>query len=320
MSVRQDFTSQLELRVKYTDKAIGRYLPEEKGRQKTVFEACNYSILNGGKRIRPILMQSAYILCLGEDTSGKSFEDIISLEGYNEDLLLPFMAAIEMIHSSSLVHDDLPCMDNDRLRRGKPSTWAKFGEDMGVLAGDGLMIYAFETACKAKEGIRGKESKLLSGILDSLFILAQKTGIYGMIGGQTVDVELTGKKTDEDSLDFIYRLKTGALLEASFMIGASLAGASSETVAILERAAGRLGMAFQIQDDILDEISSEEVLGKPVHSDERNLKHTYVSFKGMEGSKKAVAELTEEAKELIRSVGNYDFLTELCDFLISRKS
>ena len=316
----KDFNKELCDRIAYINNGLKNYLPEESGKQKTIFEACNYSILNGGKRIRPILMQSAYILCLGNTRGEESIEEITGSKEYKESVIMPFAAAIEMIHSSSLVHDDLPCMDNDRLRRGKLSTWAKYGEDMGTLAGDGLMIYAFETAAKAVNGENGKSAELMSSVIKAIEILARKTGIYGMIGGQTVDVELTGKRPDADSLEFIYRLKTGALLEASFMIGAVLAGADDTTVGILEAAAGKLGMAFQIQDDILDEISGEEELGKPVHSDERNEKYTYVRLNGIERSAAEVKELTKEAKELINSVGQYSFLTELCDYLISRKS
>ena len=315
-----DFRSELNERIEYINRAVESFLPEEEGKQSTIFKAVNYSVLNGGKRIRPLLMQSAYILCMGESVRGKSLDEIRGLGSYDEGLLLPFVAAIEMIHSSSLVHDDLPCMDNDSLRRGIPSTWAKFGEDMGTLAGDGLMIYAFETALKAAERVKPDDAGRLASVIRAAHILAQKTGIYGMIGGQTVDVELTGKEVSEADLDFIYRLKTGALLEASFMTGAVLAGASDETVKILEQAAGMLGMAFQIRDDILDEISDEKELGKPVHSDERNQKYTYVRYRGLKASEAEVERLTGEARKLIESIGDYPFLVELCDFLISRKS
>ena len=234
-----------------------------------------------------------------------------------EGILAPFLAAIEMIHSSSLVHDDLPCMDNDRLRRGKPSTWAKYGEDMGTLAGDGLMIYAFETACKAKSS--GQAEGQAERVLKAIRILAQKTGIFGMIGGQTVDVALTGKPITPEELEFIYRLKTGALLEASMMIGGVLAGAGTDTVRSLELAASELGMAFQIQDDILDETGSEEDLGKPVGSDERNCKTTYVKLYGLTAAEEAVRSCTERAEKELLAIGEYPFLMELCGYLIQRK-
>lgn len=227
----------------------------------------------------------------------------------------PFMAAIEMIHTSSLIHDDLPCMDNDELRRGKPTTWKVFGYDMAVLAGDALMIYAFETAAKALSmdadaGLVGK----------AMGILAQKTGIYGMIGGQTVDVELTGKPVPAEKLDFIYRLKTGALLEASMMIGAVLAGASPEEIAKVESVASDVGLAFQIQDDILDVVSSANVLGKPVLSDEKNSKTTYVTLEGLEKAKADVKEISERAVLTLGGLpGNKEFLSRLIEMLVNRE-
>lgn len=289
------FEQELQARTEAVNERILRYLPSEEGFQKTIFEACNYSVINGGKRIRPLLMEAAYQLC----------------GGCEEAVILPFAAAIEMIHSSSLVHDDLPCMDNDRLRRGKPSTWARYGEDMGTLAGDGLMIYAFETACKSA----AKPERLARAIR----ILAEKTGIYGMIGGQTVDVALSGKQPTKEQLDFIYRLKTGALIEASLMIGAVLAGADDETVKRLEEAACCIGLAFQIQDDILDETATEEELGKPVGSDGRNEKTTWLSFFGMEQSKRDVEAYTARAVQLIETAGDAAFLRKLCTYLINRR-
>ena len=225
------------------------------------------------------------------------------------------MAAIEMIHTSSLIHDDLPCMDNDTLRRGKPTAWVKYGYDMAVLAGDGLMIYAFETAAKALA--LGADPARTAR---SMQILAEKTGIYGMIGGQTVDVELTNQPIPREKLDFIYRLKTGALLEASMMIGAVLAGASEEEVKTVEKIASLVGVAFQIQDDILDVTSSAEVLGKPVLSDEKNNKTTYVTLEGLEKAKADEKEFSAQAAELLRSLrGDHEFLEELINMLTDRK-
>ena len=221
-----------------------------------------------------------------------------------------------MIHTSSLIHDDLPCMDNDTLRRGKPTAWVKYGYDMAVLAGDGLMIYAFETAAKALD--LGADPARVARCMG---ILAEKTGIYGMIGGQTVDVELTDQPIPEDKLDFIYRLKTGALLEASFMIGAVLAGAGEEEVKTVEEIASLVGLAFQIQDDILDVTSSAEVLGKPVLSDEKNHKTTYVTLKGLEKAREDGKEISRRAVELLRSLGgDHAFLEELITMLTDRKN
>jgi len=228
----------------------------------------------------------------------------------------PFMAAIEMIHTSSLIHDDLPCMDNDELRRGKPTTWKVYGYDMAVLAGDALMIFAFETSAKALA--LGADA---AAVVKAMAILAEKTGIYGMIGGQTVDVELTGKPVPREKLDFIYRLKTGALLEASMMIGAVLAGATEEQVKTVESIAAHVGLAFQIQDDILDVTSTAEVLGKPVLSDEKNSKTTYVTLEGMEKAKADVQAISDQAREELAGLpGEKEFLSQLIEMLVNREN
>ena len=265
---------------------LKKYLPEETGYQKTLLEAMNYSLLAGGKRIRPTMMRETYWIFGGE---GEEIE--------------PFMAAMEMIHTYSLVHDDLPAMDNDTLRRGRTTTWREFGEDMGILAGDGLLTYAFETAAKAFD-----KTLHADRVGRAIGILAQKAGIYGMAGGQAVDVELTGGPLPADTLDFIYRLKTGALLEASMMIGAVLAGAGEEEIHLCEQIAGDIGMAFQIRDDMLDVISTEEELGKPIGSDERNIKTTYVTLYGLEKADAEVRRLSERAIDALAKLpGDKDF-------------
>lgn len=280
------------------EEVIASYLPAEEGYQKTIFEAMNYSMKAGGKRLRPLLMRETY-----------------RLFGGTEKVVEPFMAAIEMIHTSSLIHDDLPCMDNDEYRRGKKTTWVVYGYDMAVLAGDALLIYAVETAAKAFAMTDDP-----AAVGEALRILARKTGIYGMIGGQTVDVELTGKPVPKDKLDFIYRLKTGALLEASMMIGAVLAGATEQDCATVERMAASVGLAFQIQDDILDVTSSPEVLGKPVLSDEKNHKTTYVSLEGIAKAGRDVKKLSETAVDILYSLpGKNDFLEELIKLLVNRE-
>ena len=281
------------------DNILERYLPREEGYQTTVFEAMNYSVRAGGKRLRPMLMQETYRLFGGEGA-----------------LVEPFMAAIEMIHTYSLVHDDLPAMDNDMLRRGKPTTHAVYGEAMGILAGDALQNYAFETALTAFD--LEPENP---GIPAALKLLAGKSGVYGMLGGQVVDVESEQMKDiSRERLDFIYRLKTGALIEASMMIGAVLAGASKEETAAVERIAGKVGLAFQIQDDILDVTSTTELLGKPVHSDEKNEKTTYVTWKGIEKAHEDVERLTQEAVDLLRKFpAKDDFLEELLKSLVYRE-
>ena len=302
MNDKETFKQELKTRTAEIEQLIGTYLPEETGHQKTILEAMNYSMTAGGKRLRPMLMQEMCRLF-----TGCLLESVI-----------PFMAAVEMIHTSSLVHDDLPCMDDDMMRRGKPSTWAEFGEDIGVLTGDALMMYAFETAASAFETSIDPDE--LSRIGRAMGILAQKTGVYGMIGGQTVDVELAGGPIPKDKLDFIYRLKTGALIEASMLIGAVLGGAAEEDCKIVESLALKIGMAFQIQDDILDVTGSQEVIGKPVNSDEKNKKTTYVTLEGLDKAKKDVEQISAEAiEELGKLPGNNEFLEQLIHVLINRQ-
>ena len=288
---------ELKKRAEAFNEELEQYLPAEEGHAKTLYEACNYAIRDGGKRLRPLFIEAVYELCGGDRTE--------------RSVIMPYMAAIEMIHSSSLVHDDLPCMDNDTLRRGRPSTWYEYGEDMGTLAGDGLMIYAFETAAKS--------SAPADRQLAALRVLAEKTGIFGMIGGQSVDVELTGGNLSPEQIDYIYRLKTGALLEASFMIGALLAGAGAKTVSVLEQAALAVGMAFQIEDDILDLTADAALLGKPVGSDEKNGKTTWVTLRGLEGAREDAAAFTDRALTLLKSVGRNDFLEGLVGLLLHRE-
>ncbi len=275
------------------------YLPEKEGMQHIITEAMEYSVMAGGKRLRPMLMKEVYQMFGGV---GQEIEC--------------FMAAIEMIHTYSLVHDDLPAMDDDDYRRGRKTTHIVYGEDMGILAGDALLNYAFETAMQAFD--MAPEKSYIIG--KALQILGNKAGIYGMIGGQVVDVKASGNQIDQDTLEFIFRLKTGALIEASMMIGAILAGASKEEVAIIEKVAANVGMAFQIQDDILDVTSSTEVLGKPVHSDEKNEKTTYVTLKGLEASQQAVEIISREAIQLLQDQqGDSSYLEWLIDTLIHRE-
>ena len=301
MSDNTEFRKELEERTKQINEQIESYLPEEKGHQKTIFEAMNYSVKAGGKRLRPLFMQEICRLFTGEV----------------QPVVVPFMAAIEMIHTSSLVHDDLPCMDDDMMRRGQASTWAEYGEDMGVLAGDALMIYAFEVAAKAFKEVSDADD--LKRVGRAIEILASKTGIYGMIGGQTVDVELAGGPIPKNKLDFIYRLKTGALIESSMLIGAVLGGAAEEDCKIVESLAGKVGLAFQIQDDILDVTSTSEALGKPVLSDEKNQKTTYVTLFGIEKSREIAARLSAEAASIWEEQGEgCVFLLELTKYLTTR--
>ncbi len=293
----------LEDKVKEVEQIIGKYLPEEKGYQKTVIQAMNYSILAGGKRLRPMLLQETYRMFQG---TGEVAE--------------PFMAAIEMVHTYSLVHDDLPCMDNDKYRRGKKTTHVVYGEGMAVLAGDGLLNFAFETAAKAFSFAEEKEE--FDRIAKALSVFGQKAGIYGMIGGQTADIEAEdmGDGVTEEQLLFIHEHKTAALIQSAMMIGAILAGASKEEVERIEKCAYNIGIAFQIQDDILDVTGSLTTLGKQTGSDEKNKKTTYVTLKGMEQAVEDVRALSAEAIEILSSFKERnEFLEGLVKRLITRE-
>lgn len=290
---------QLLKKTEQIEKSIYPFLPEETGLQKTVLSAMNYSVKAGGKRLRPMLMRETYEMFGGTDVS----------------VIEPFMAAIEMIHTYSLIHDDLPALDNDELRRGLPTAHVKFGEAMAILAGDALLNYAFETATKAFKGTMQDIQ-----MAKALQILARKPGIYGMIGGQTVDVEEENKEISFDTLMYIHNNKTAALIECAMMIGAVLAGASEKEVAVIEKIANKVGIAFQIEDDILDVVSTSDTLGKPAGSDEKNGKNTYVLFKGIEQSKKDAEQYTKEALQLFDAL-EYEnaFLRELLLYLVGRK-
>ena len=294
-----NFKEEYQNRIRSIENILKKYLPCQEGYQKIIMEAMEYSLMAGGKRLRPMLMKESYALFGGEG-----------------EIIEPFMAAIEMIHTYSLVHDDLPAMDNDEYRRGRKTTHVVYGEDMGILAGDALLNYAFETACRAFD-IAPEESGRIG---QALKILAGKAGIYGMIGGQVVDVKESGHILTGEMLDFIYRLKTSALIESSMMIGAVLAGAGAENTEKMEQIARGIGLAFQIQDDILDVTSTTEVLGKPVHSDEKNEKTTYVTWKGLEGARQEVSRMTEEAVRALRAIQpDGGFLEELLKSLVYRE-
>ena len=298
---KSQFMEELQQKVEHINNVLEKFLPVEEGQQRIIFEAMNYSVRAGGKRLRPILMEETY-----------------HMFGGSSAVIEPFMAAIEMIHTYSLVHDDLPAMDNDEYRRGKKTTHAVYGEAMGILAGDALLNLAYETAAKAFD-MEVADAR----VARAFTVLAKKAGVYGMVGGQVVDVE--SEKSDDcpitrEKLDFIYRLKTGALIESSMMIGAILAGASSDEVSRVEQIAAKLGLAFQIQDDVLDVTSTLEVLGKPVGSDEKNNKATYVTFEGLDKVVSDVERISKEAEEQLDDLGYDDaFLKELFEYLIHRE-
>lgn len=293
-----DFNKELDRKTKFVEEKVYDFLPKEEGKQKIILEAMNYSVKAGGKRLRPLLMlETAKLFC--DETEN----------------IFPFMAAIEMIHTYSLVHDDLPAMDNDEFRRGKKTTHAQYGEDLGILAGDGLLNLAYEVMSDAI--IEADDSKKAAKAFQ---IIAKKAGAFGMVGGQTVDIISEGKEIDLDTIMYIHNLKTAALIEASMMAGAVLGGADNEEIGIVEKIAKNIGIAFQIQDDILDITSTTEVLGKPVMSDEKNHKITYVSICGLDKSKENVAKYSEEAMNLLDGLHRENlFLKQLIIKLINRE-
>ena len=319
-----DFEREMKKKIAEVESVIHEYMPTDTSFQKTVIDAMEYTMSAGGKRIRPLLLSSTYELFGGKD-----------------NVVRPFMAALEMIHTYSLIHDDLPALDNDDYRRGRKTAHIVYGEAMAILAGDSLLNYAYETAAKAftildeagalqdlektdiqRQNVLFKEElKKRQNVEKALQILAAKPGIYGMIGGQVADVELTGTRLTGEQLTYIYENKTGALIEAAMMIGAVLAGATNKGIEMIQNVAYNIGMAFQIQDDILDETATFEELGKPIHSDETNEKVTYVTLHGIDNAGKEVERLSEEAVNLLRTLdGDAEFLIELTRYLIHRKN
>lgn len=295
------FSEIRDAKVKEIEQIIMDYLPKQEGMQEKVIEAMHYSVMAGGKRLRPMLMKEAY-----------------TLFGGSGDKVTAFMAALEYIHNYSLVHDDLPAMDNDEYRRGRKTTHVVYGEDIAILAGDALLNYAYETAASAVVKYQGDMS-----VCKAFSILAQKAGIFGMVGGQCVDVLNEDKQEDLTMKEilFIHENKTAALIECALMCGAVLAGANDEEVKQMEKVGSNIGLAFQIQDDILDVTSTFEELGKPIGSDEKNSKTTYLSLTGMEKSKDEVKRLSDEAVGILQSMSNRnEFLEELILSLISRRS
>ena len=293
-----DFTKELNLRSAYAEDILERYIPKGVEFNKEILEAMSYSLRSGGKRLRPVLINSVYRLFNGAEGGDAAF-----------------MAAIEMLHTYSLIHDDLPALDNDDVRRGMPTCHVKYGEAVGVLAGDGLLHLSYETAIKSFEDNP-------ANALRALRIFGDKTGLNGMFGGQSSDVINTGKEISDELLYYIYKKKTGALIEGAMMLGGALAGAGDDEIATLEQIGGLIGMAFQIRDDILDEYGNEEVFGKPIHSDDRNNKKTYLSANGLEKSQQDVMDFTQLAINKLDNIGcnvaERDFLKALFLHLTSR--
>ncbi|MPM85086.1 Farnesyl diphosphate synthase [bioreactor metagenome] len=292
-----EFKDVLKEKTDYIETLLNEYMPKEEGYQQTIMQAMNYSLKAGGKRLRPILtLESCKIV------------------GGKEEDAIPFAMAIEMIHTYSLIHDDLPALDNDDLRRGKPTNHKVFGEAMATLAGDALLNYAFEVMLSSS--IDKKDSnKYLKAINE----IAKHAGIYGMIGGQVVDVESENKIIDKDKLDFIHLNKTAAMIVGCMRAGAIIGGASEEKLEKVTKYGRNIGLSFQIVDDILDITGDEAKLGKPIGSDIENHKSTYPSLLGLEKSREIARQLIEEGKSSIDGLSSeIDFLNQLGDYIISR--
>ncbi|ENY8690944.1 TPA: polyprenyl synthetase family protein [Clostridioides difficile] len=293
-----EFKQCLKEKASFVEKVLKEYMPKEEGYQKTIIEAMNYSLSAGGKRLRPILTLEA-----------------CKIVGGNEDEAIPFAIAIEMIHTYSLIHDDLPALDNDDLRRGRPTNHKVYGEAMGILAGDALLNYAFEVMLAGSINKENPE-KYLKAINE----IAKGAGIYGMIGGQVVDVESENKQIEKEKLDYIHMNKTAAMMVGCMRAGATIGGANSEQMEEITKYAKNIGLSFQIVDDILDIVGDEAKLGKKVGSDIENHKSTYPSLLGLDKSKEIAHNLIDEAKKSIEKLSDdVDFLKGLAEYIIDRE-
>ncbi|MDK2563172.1 polyprenyl synthetase family protein [Romboutsia sedimentorum] len=293
-----EFKLVLKEKANYIEQLLNKYMPTEEGYQKTIMEAMNYSLSAGGKRLRPILTLEA-----------------CKIVGGNENDAIPFAVAIEMIHTYSLIHDDLPALDNDDLRRGRKTNHIVYGEDMAILAGDALLNYAFEIMLSNSLGKENPE-KYLKAINE----IAKSSGIYGMIGGQVVDVQSENQQIPKEKLDYIHNNKTAAIMIGCMRAGAIIGNANEEELDKITKYANNIGLSFQIVDDILDIVGDESKLGKKVGSDIENNKSTYPSLLGLEKSKEIARTLINEAKENINELSEHvDFLNGLADYIIDRE-
>lgn len=302
ISNEAEFKRELAQRQQETEDVIRAFLPKEEGHARRVIEAMNYSVEAGGKRLRPLFIR-----------------EVSRMYGVRAQLREPFMAALEMIHTYSLVHDDLPALDNDQYRRGRKTTWAVYGDDMAVIAGDGLLNYAYETALKALREAKDREETLR--VTAALELLAKNAGIYGMVGGQCADLQTDRdpSSVDEETLLYIHRNKTAALIDSGLVIGAVLGGAPESDVRSLHAIAQNIGLAFQIEDDILDVTGNAKELGKSVGKDAQEGKVTYVSMHGLDASREQVRKLTDESLKLFDSLSvSDDFLRDVLEMLVTR--
>lgn len=299
-----NWNEKMKLHVDEVEEILAEFLPEQKGEYyERVIEAMRYSFYAGGKRLRPMMMLESFRMFGGKD----------------ENIVKPYMAALEMIHTYSLIHDDLPAMDNDDYRRGRLTNHKQFDEATAILAGDGLLNFAFETVSNAMmKSVEAGDCDLLKRQTKALQVLGRKAGVFGMIGGQVADIEAE-KKADatKEELLFIHENKTAALIQAALTIGAILAGA--DDISKTEKIGYNVGVAFQIQDDILDKIGDEALLGKPVGSDEKNEKTTYVTLEGLDKAQADQKQLSEEAIAMLNEItAEKVFLKDLIGSLVNR--
>ncbi len=288
-----EFEKKINEYIDIVNKKLEEYLspkyPED------IYKAMGYSVFAGGKRVRPVLMLAS---C---EAFGGNVADV-----------LPYACGLEMIHTYSLIHDDLPAMDNDDYRRGKLTCHKAFNEGLAILAGDGLLTYAFDIMLS--DAFDKQDLKYVYATK----AIAKLSGMNGMLVGQVVDVQSEGKEIDADTLLYIHDNKTAGLIKAALLAGASIGGADKENLKLLEKVGYNIGVAFQIKDDILDVTSTTEILGKPVLSDEKNDKVTYVSLYGLEKAQKDFEFLSNEAIELLKKLDNSEFLVQYANKLINR--
>lgn len=288
-----EFDNILKDDISLIDRAIIDFLPQCRDNQDEVAEAMKYSLSNGGKRLRPVFCLE-FAACLG----------------LSKKEALPFACALEYIHTYSLIHDDLPCMDNDDFRRGKPSCHKKFGEAVALLAGDALLTHAFQIITESELSDYKK--------INAVSLLSQNSGACGMIGGQVIDLKYEKGKPNLNQILSVHKLKTGALISAACLMGCIAGGATEKQMAAASKFAYTLGIAFQIKDDILDVTGDSVLLGKPVGSDAENNKTTYVTLEGLDKAQRDVQQLTDNAVVLLENFNNNDFLVMLAKKLVNR--
>lgn len=293
MSFNEKYREYQDLAESWLSSISENYLPSGAG----IHEAMKYSLMAGGKRIRPVLSIAVCDMLKGDRAT-----------------IMPYAAAIELIHTYSLIHDDLPCMDDDDFRRGKPTSHKVFGEAMAVLAGDGLFNLAFEIMLTdiVKNGSSGLKKP------DAALLIAEAAGIKGMIGGQVMDMDSENRDITYEELCTMHRMKTGALIKAAVLTPAVLLDAREDVLAKLEVYADNIGLAFQIKDDILDLEGTSEILGKSVGSDEKNSKATFVSKLGIDKARELLASSVEKAAEALKTIENNDFLIKMAVFIARR--